>query len=69
MFVRAMPESPFAMPEMHLVAGLVAMLLTVAFVIQMAPLELARLRLPVAVAAGIGSALFVVATLGGTLPN
>lgn len=57
------------MPELHLVAALAAMLLTVAFVIQLAPQEMARLRLPMALAAGIGSALFVVATLGGTLPN
>lgn len=57
------------MPVLHVAAALVAMLLTVVFVAQMAPRELARIRLPMALAAGIGSALFVVATLAGTLPN
>lgn len=67
--MRVRPESHLAMPELHLIAGLVAMLLTVAFVTQTAPRELARLRLPMALVAGIGSAVFVVATLSGTLPN
>lgn len=57
------------MPELHVAAGLVAMLLTVAFVAQTAPRELARVRLAMALAAGIGSALFVLATLSGTLAN
>ncbi len=57
------------MPALHVIAGLVAMLLTVAFVAQSAPRELARARVPMALAAGLGSALFVLATLSGTLPN
>lgn len=57
------------MPELHVAAGIVAMLLTVAFVVQTAPRELSRLRLPMALAAGIGSALFVVATLSGAVTN
>lgn len=55
------------MPHLHLMFGLVAMALTVGFVSQTAPPELAPARLPVALAAGVLSALFVLATLSGTL--